>query len=469
MTLNKNNWFFPLIVLVLGTVSCSKEKEVQIQTQGYSAPQMGAKDSQGRMQWLEDIKSLDLASSLNVDLVSENGQKQSPAIVEITTICRQEGSTQTYTQSDFWTQKSEIPVLETLPVSLLTAFASDTATCDFTLKLTGTNGSQLLHFLDDITLTSLNRFDNFSWPLLDKPEVIYETDLQEVIPNSPNAAVQLLCQEAQFQSSSHNNSQTLQQFIEPKLLEIQKNINHYTQKCRFLSLSQQQRTISKEFLLSLPPVQPQIELTTLPQNQILGHLRKDAFISLKLYNPTRLTMNLTLDQIQSSSITFRPIYAIDMWGVFGNVREAQLQWNIPDHPWILARESQSVRFQIPPQQSFQFTLSIAPNYKCAEDYQLYIPKPHQLAGGLKVGWVGFNYKLNLQSQLKQKISEQYKPVIPWSHPTLLGTQEAPYANWNLQYALFKQTIPRLMHRASTDDDFLKTLLWDRTYDTCLLQ
>ncbi|MBY0384756.1 hypothetical protein K2X05_06315, partial [bacterium] len=58
-------------VFFLGLVSCSKDKEVVYQPLPVEAQNVGAMDSQQKMQWAKNITELELGGELVIDLLKK--------------------------------------------------------------------------------------------------------------------------------------------------------------------------------------------------------------------------------------------------------------------------------------------------------------------------------------------------------------------------------------------------------------
>lgn len=453
-------WF----VLVLGLVSCSQDKEINYVPTPVTGFNVGALDSQRKMQWAQDIEELELGSALTVDLLNNQNLDTNPITVRVQSWCKT-GTSSTDTYSDLYFQnKLSIPVLNTLSPQALLSLDESSLTCRLVLTLTDSLSSQRIYDLQNIKIKNSAEFNNLSL-LTENTATLFYEDLKEQI--LPSGEQRLVCQD--FSKNPAEPAQTWAALVNLADLDMS-TWSSSAQKCRLLIKTPQETFLSSRFTLVFPQKELLIRTELQTFSSPTMELAPRHVISLKVTNPNSFSVTLKIQNKNNNRMMFVPVYSgIGAIGYIGHQRDVPLTWNLRDTSALTSSTENEWFLELAANQEIILDGIFQGNLHCNTEL-LSNPNKSMLGILSTPYFVGIQYGFDFKIQFQTQLTDESWQTSNLRQGALAELNTAPLPFMGLFYEAARAQFGRYFpHQATTSADFINTIRRDVVYDRCVVR
>ncbi len=468
MALKRKYGVYSLMVLFLGLVSCFKDKEVVYQPVRSETENIGSRDSQKRMKWAKDIRSLELGGELVIDLLEQQNFQTNPIVVRVQSWCQTDSTKGSLVNDVYFQNQFSIPILKILSREALLSTSSSPLTCDLTLTLTESNTSSVsIYPLKSITITNSASFNNIALFTETKTADIYEQIKTESLPDGE--AWTLACSD--FQKILRHHSEVT---LEKLMASSETNYSIWKssqQTCRLLIESSEQVFLSRPMVLAFEPQPLMIEAELQNMETVFGPVEPHPVLTLQVMNPNSYEVKIKVDKLQSSQFIFRPVYVGGInRGLLGNKYKSVLKWSFEESMLQKTIEKDQWVFTLPPQQAIFLNADYAESYDCGglrkpvEKLTPFGAAPKKEHYPLnRPAFAGIKYGFSFGTQLLTHVADKTWTATDLRAHTFPQLKEDPTPFWDMNFPAVKK-FHRIQHAAKSNKEFIKYIT--ESYDLC---
>lgn len=450
------------IILVLGLVSCSKDKSANYQPAPVTGQNVGALDSQRKMQWAQDIQELELGGEVAIDMLRQQDFKTNPITVRVQSWCRTETASGDLYSDVYFQNRFSIPVLNVLSPEALLSLSQNPLNCRLVLTLTDSFSSQAIYPLDNITIKNSADFNNIP-AFADAPvPLLYEEIKKQVVVSGERQ--QLVCEDFQKITSQANLWEDL---IRATDMSTWKKA---TQLCRLFVKDGDTVFLSSRFPLVFQPKQLLIRPELHPFSGATVELVPRHVITLRVSNPNNFGIKVKVKDLLTTRMFFVPVYSgMGAVGYVGNQRDVSLTWNLQNTPFLAASSDNEWILELPAKQEIVVDGFFQGHLHCDSEI---LRRPNILESRVQIhpNFVGIQYGFDFKIQFQTLLTDDQWQTTPVQQGDLSNQLNGSRPYWNLFYEQLRARFGRyFQHPAQTTDDFIKTVRSDVVYDRCVVR
>jgi hypothetical protein len=469
MALKRKYGVYSLMVLILGLVSCFEDKEVVYQPVRSETENIGSRDSQKRMKWAKDIRSLELGGDLVIDLLEQHNCQTNPIVVRVQSWCQTDSTKGSLVNDVYFQNQFSIPILKILSREALLSTSTSPLTCDLTLTLTESNTSSVsIYPLKSITITNSATYNSLSLFEEIKTADIYEQIKTNDLPDGDSWI--LACSD--FQKIMRNSSEVT---LEKLMGSSETNFALWRssqQSCRLLIESREKVLLSRPIVLAFEPQPVIIEVDFHSMETVFGPVAPHPVLTLQVMNPNSYEVRFKVEKLNQSQFIFRPVYAGGInRGLLGNKHKSALKWSFEESMLQKTIEKDQWIFTLPPQQSVLLTADYTETYNCG-GYAKPTPKEHPLMSPkIRTGpvmlthpaFAGIKYGFLFGTQFLTHVADETWAVTDLSTQTFPQLKKDSTPFWDMNFPGVKK-YHGVQHAAKTNKEFMNYIT--ESYDLC---
>jgi hypothetical protein len=359
------NCFCSLLVLFSGLISCSKDKQIQLKPDSFTADGLKIEGSSSTYRFSSNIINLDVSGQLVVESLRQEDFKDKPVNFTVITRCADVKSNVS-SSSEYQQKNSAIfPVINLIPAELLLLTQDQPVHCDFTLTAENSNTSKYVSSLKGVKITGLSQFSNYELPFLTNNATFFEDSKN--IPLNPDlngSSVRIHCDEFGSEKSTATTV-TLAELIESSDL---KNISSPAQHCRILVRSQGANLLSPLFQLKML-FEPLTIITEIPEfNDSSSAIKDHPALLVRIANTNSFPIKLNISQANKSTYSFQPLMfmnAAPMEWRLGTLLTRVIEWQVASSE-VLSEENRIDVF-VPPHGEISITGQTQIHHSCSNE------------------------------------------------------------------------------------------------------
>ncbi len=458
-------WF----ILVLGLVSCSQDKPDTYQPAPVAGQNVGALDSQRKMQWAQDIRELELGGELSIDMLRQQDFKANPITVRVQSWCRTETAAGDLYSEVYFQNRFAIPVLNVLSPEALLSLSQNPLNCRLVLTIVDSFSSQAIYPLDHITIKNSADFNNMPAFADSNTILFYETMRTQQVQIGERQ--HLLCED--FQKIG-NLATSWEQLINSSTTDMS-TWTKATQLCRLFVKTGDTVFLSPRFQFVFSPQELLIrpELHPFPSPTI--ELKTRNAITLRVSNPNNFGVKVRVNDLLNNRMALVPVYSgMGAVGYIGKQRDFPIEWSLQNTPYLISANENEWLIELPAHQEIVvdgvFRGSLYCDTELRPNQYLSIAPPMSFANQFHPYFVGIQYGFDLRIQFQlHVVDEQWQTTNLLQGPLSASVNSArPY--WNLFYGHVRSFFGRNFKNPSkTTDEFINTVRTDVTYDRCVVR
>ena len=449
------------IVLLLGSVSCSQDKEINYQPSPVTGFNVGALDSERKMQWAQDIKELELGGELTVDILNSQNLDTNPITVRVQAWCKTDSSSRDFYSDLYFQNKLSIPVLNVLPPDALLSLSQQPLDCRIVLTLTDSLSSNRIYDLSNVKIKNSVEFNNIPFFAETTAPLLYENIKAEILMAGEQ---RLVCND--FSKAPNQSVETWEQLIQSSATDFSAWATT-AQKCRLMVKTNESVFLSSSFILVFPQQELLIrpELHYFPSETLEVTSRQ--IITLKISNPNSFTVKLRVSELLNNRFNFIPIYSgIGAVGYIGSQRELPMTWSLQDTPYLKSSTENELVLELPGKQEITLDGFFHGKVHCDTEFlgRHWLTEATTQHFPYFVGiQYGFDFKLQLQTQL---VGEMWQ-TSNLKQGVLTQMADGPITFWDLFYDQVRARFARgFKNPAKTTAEFIPMIRRDITYERC---
>lgn len=453
-------WF----ILVLGLVSCSQDKPATYQPAPVAGQNVGALDSQRKMQWAQDIRELELGGELSIDMLRQQDFDKNPITVRVQSWCHTDTAPGELTNDVYFRNRFSIPVLEVLSPEALLSISQNPLGCRLVLTLTDSFSSQAIYPLEDIAIKNSAIFNNIPAFSDSTAPLLFENIKLQAIPRGDRQ--NLLCEDFQKIASLAGSWNDL---INSSVTDMS-TWKKATQLCRLYVKNGDSVFLSPRFQLAFPPQELLIRTELHQFSSPTLELNPRHVITLRVSNPNNFGIKVRVNELLNNHMTFVPVYSgLGAVGYIGTQRNSPLSWSLQNTPYLISTTENEWLIELPAHQEIVVDGFFQGNLHC--DIELArrpnLSKSHAQSFPFFVGiQYGFDFKIQFQTYL---VDEHWQTTnLKQGILSSMTNGQRPY--WNLFYDQVRSFFGvYLKNSAKNTDEFIRTLRTDVVYDRCVVR
>lgn len=360
MTITRKNLILSVAILGFGLVSCTKEKEIQIQADNYQPRDIVVEKADSSFTDLEKLQSLDFSRQLVINAENTKPANQIKNLV-LSTTCRGQSSNSSSAHTSNWPNPTKIKILDILPTDTLLSRTNEPIFCDIAYTTTNSVGSTNTGKASNIEIQSVNTFSNLDAGHVFSKEVIKWMDVkdQKVVPIA-NAVSTIACDEIGHSFPGATNQTTFAQIF-PFDKKSNLNITSLRQTCRAIFRTEDTVVLSPTFILELPFNKPTVTYGFSAQIENFNIIDDRQKVEYVITNPNAFPITIQLN-LSNKTLYFRTIYGHIMQPAVSTVKEMGLNWYFNGQP--LALENKIQEITLPPGATSFLVATVVGRYVC---------------------------------------------------------------------------------------------------------
>lgn len=461
MALKRKYGISALLVLILGLVSCSKDKEVVYVPERVQTGVVGTLDSQKRMTPTKDIKQLELGGELTVDLLREQDFAKNPLLIKTETNCASDSFSETGSYNSYFQNTTSIPVLSILSENALLSASAQPLICSITLRISNSLSSEEIYLLKSVKITDSPQFTNLALFQETTAALLYETEKATPLPQGD--IYQLKCDD--FQKRLAIDQEVTWESLMNSSATDATLWRHSRQHCRVLIKKENEIFLSKPFDIFFNPQPLVIEPALHMMATAISPLTDRTVLSLRVMNPNAYSIRIKVQDLPSSTFLFRSIHAHHKYanGYAGSIQSLPLAWSYQSHLFKSEINETSWTFDLPPNQEIHVQASVKVHLDCG------YARPRGVQHELRKYpvFVGLNFGFQFQTKFLTQISDESWSENPLTVGALgpLASDSMPF--WDLHFLEIKSFFaPFFANASSSNEEFRNTVSFDPPLDIC---
>jgi hypothetical protein len=453
-------WF----ILVLGLVSCSQDTSTTYQPAPVAGQNVGALDSQRKMQWAQDIRELELGGELAIDMLRQQDFAKNPITVRVQSWCRTDTALGDLYSDVYFQNRFSIPVLNVLSPEALLSLSQNPLSCRLVLTLTDSFSSQAIYPLDNITIKNSADFNNMTAFTDSHGPFLYENLKSQSVTSGE--LQHLMCEDFRKITSFTSSWETLISSSPTDMSTWKKA----TQLCRLFVKTGETVFLSPRFQLVFAPKELLIRTELHQFSSATVELAPRHIITLRVSNPNSFGVKVRLNNLLKNRMTFVPVYSgMGAVGYIGNQREFPLTWSLQNTPYLVASNENAWIIELPANQEIVVDGVFQGNLHCDSEL-LRRPKLANARFQSHPNFVGIQYGFHFEIQFQTLLVDEQWQTTNLRQGTLSAMAEGPRPYWNLFYEQVRDHFGRgFQNPARTTADFIDTVRTDVAYDRCVVK
>ncbi len=453
-------WF----ILVLGLVSCSQDTSDTYQPAPVAGQNVGALDSQRKMQWAQDIRQLELGGELAIDMLRQQDFKANPITVRVQSWCRTETASGDLYSDVYFQNRFSIPVLNVLAPQSLLSLSKNPLNCRLVLTIVDAFSSQAIYPLDNITIKNSADFNNIPAFQDSSAPLLFENLKTQAAPSGERQ--HLLCEDFQKIANSATTWEDVMNSSSTDMSTWQKA----TQLCRIFVKDGDTVSLSPRFQLAFQPK----ELLIRPElHQFSGasvELAPRHVITLRVSNPNNFGVKVRAKDLLENRMAFVPVYSgLGPVGYIGNQRDFPLTWSLQSTPYLVSSTDNEWVLELPANQEIVVEGVFQGSLHCDTEI---LRRPNITTSPFQVhpDFVGIQYLFNFKIQFQTLLVDDQWQTTNLLQGALSNQVDGSRPHWNLFYDQVRAKFGRYFKNpAQTTADFINTVRTDVTYDRCVVR
>jgi hypothetical protein len=353
--------FCPLLVLISGLISCSKDKEVQLKPDSFTADGLTVNRADRGYQLGGEIKTVTMGEDLLLLSVKDTDFTESPMNFSMETRCSDAETNLSY--SKVYRQKNSafFPVLKLLPPEILLSAAGHPVQCDFVMTAQNINTSTYISSLSSVQILGLKEFSNWTAPTTLENSFIYELDKKtELTAVDATQSVQLQCNDFGSIKNDIKTTLTLEDLVSNNLSTP---LTTASQICRILISSSEGLQLSQVFQINMPFITPRLTTLIGSLEKLNGPVTHKA-MSLLLENPNSFPITLRITNPRSSIYLFQPLLGSQRWTALGKLQRKEIHWRLEDNSHFQSENEEEIRIELPANKEIVLDALVGLNTQC---------------------------------------------------------------------------------------------------------
>jgi hypothetical protein len=453
-------WF----ILVLGLVSCSQDNPATYQPAPVAGQNIGALDSQRKMQWAQDIRELELGGELAIDMLRQQDFDKNPITVRVQSWCRTDSASGDLYSDVYFQNRFSIPVLNVLPAEALLSLSQNPLNCRLVLTLTDSFSSQAIYPLDNISIKNSADFNNIPTFTDSNGPFLYENLKSQ--PVVSGELQQLICDDFQKIASLAVSWEELINSSPTEMATWKKA----TQLCRLFVKSGDTVLLSPRFQLAFAPQELLIRTELHQFSSATVELAPRHVITLRVSNPNSFGVKVRVNNLLKNRMAFVPVYSgMGAVGYVGSQREFPLTWSLQNTPYLVASNENEWVIELPANQEIVVEGVFQGNLHCDSEL-LRRPKLAKARMQSHPNFVGIQYGFNFEIQFQTLLVDEQWQTTKLNQGALSAMADGPRPYWNLFYEQARARFGRYFQNpAQTSMEFIETIRTDVVYDRCVVK
>lgn len=462
MALNTFYRFLWICISLLGFISCSQDKKTVIEPHTLRAKSLGFSDAKKRMQTLDNLQTLDLGGSWEVDLFKSEDFATNPLVVHVQSSCFDEASRSYVTHDTFFNNQLSIPLIDTLPPSALLSTSKQSVNCQFQIILseTKTGATFVIPQSRNYEITDSTTFANLSLFANNSNQVVYEDIQNQPLPSAETYT--LRCSDFSLSLPAKKGLVLWKDFLGQEA-ETQKNWNQSQQNCRLLTKNKNKTFLSTPFEIAFTPQPLEIIYKATLSFDVTQPFGQNTALSARMINHNNYSVKIKIDKSQKSSFLFQPAYIRSLnpsWS--GAIHETSLTWVPNENIRLTPLNENEVEFSIPPSQEANWQLVLDGRFDCKGRIDAGIA----INGPIQPLFSGVRYDFKSISEFAIQIQPQKWFPISSPQDFVNHTEDLRFFSLDISQALSPFSKDILSWFPRSTEELLQSISWTPSYDVC---
>ncbi len=413
MPSNRIKSVFVCFVFSSGLISCNSEKEatVNYQRDPFRVDRVSFVKEDHSTLRPDFLESVELGGSFRLDDLANTDFTEDPMILDVETFCRQPAGFENATKKIRLENTAQIPVLQTLPLEVLTTISDETVTCDFFISVVNTMGSKNSIPLRNKIISNLESYSNLALEEVVDGRVVYRSVQENKIPLEERGAVRMACEEAMVHLDRDSSEIAWKDFAldDPSL---QSRLSHNDQRCRMVLQRTDGAIFVSQIITLVFPVTPPIIVADIPSFAHQSVFTDEIVVRFRVSNPNTYPIQVRMTDLEGSTFNYLPVYVYSSIGIIGTVRRAPIQWR--SGAIDISEGSGALDIKIGPGETLRIDGAAMTDVTFAGHGGIRTMEPSQgtigaFSAEFPYVFVGLNFDFSIQSQFAVLESEESDP------------------------------------------------------------